>query len=106
MNITNLSAEDALLKAIEYGSAPSFLFTHNSESNLNYNVYASHTAELYADAKKLLPVMDMKITSHELVVPGVYKTTYDYNKVVYVNYNPAVVEVNGVMISAKDYVII
>lgn len=106
MNITNLSAEDALLKAIEYGSAPSFLFTHSSQSNLNYNVYASHTAELYADAKKLLPVMDMKITSHELVVPGVYKTTYDYNKVVYVNYNPAVVEVNGVMISAKDYVII
>lgn len=106
MNITNLSAEDALLKAIEYGSAPSFLFTHSSESNLNYNVYASHTAELYADAKKLLPVMDMKITSHELVVPGVYKITYDYNKVIYVNYNPAVVEVNGVMISAKDYVII
>ncbi len=106
MNITNLSAEDALLKAIEYGSAPSFLFTHSSQSNLNYNVYASHTAELYADAKKLLPVMDMKITSHELVVPGVYKITYDYNKVVYVNYNPAVVEVNGVMISAKDYVII
>ncbi len=106
MNITNLSAEDALLKAIEYGSAPSFLFTHSSQSNLNYNVYASRTSELYADAKKLLPVMDMKITSHELVVPGVYKTTYDYNKVIYVNYNPAVVEVNGVMISAKDYVII
>ena len=106
MNITNLSSEDALLKAIEYGSVPSFLFTHNSQSNLNYNVYASNTTELYADAKKLLPIMDMKITSHELVVPGVYKTTYDYNKVIYVNYNPAVVEVNGVMISAKDYVII
>ena len=106
MNVTNLSAEDALLRCIEYGSVPAFLFTHNSQSNLNYNVYASYTAQLYARAKKLLPVLDMKMTSHELVIPGVYKITYDYNKVVYVNYNPSVVEVNGVMISAKDFVVI
>lgn len=106
MNITNLSPEDALLKAIEYGSVPAFLFTHGTNSNLNYNMFVSYAAELYGDAKKLLPVMDMKITSHEVVVPDVYKITYDYNKVIYVNYNPAVVEVNGVMISAKDYVII
>lgn len=106
MNLTNLSAEDALLRCIEYGSVPSFLFTHNSRSNLNYNVYASYTAQLYSRAKKLLPVMDMKMTAHEVVVPGVYKITYDYNKVVYVNYNPSVVEVNGVMISAKDFVVI
>ena len=106
MNVTNLSAEDALLRCVEYGSAPAFLFTHNSQSNLNYNVYASYTAQLYARAKKLLPVMDMKMTSHEVVIDGVYKITYDYNKVVYVNYNPSVVEVNGVMISAKDFVVI
>lgn len=106
INLTNLSSEDALLKVIEYGSVPSFLFTHSSESSLNYNVYATLTAELYADAKKLLPVMDMKITSHEQVSSGVYKIIYDYSKVVYVNYNPSVVEVNGVMISAKDFVII
>ena len=104
MNVTNLSAEDALLRCVEYGSAPAFLFTHNSQSNLNYNVYASYTAQLYARAKKLLPVMDMKMTSHEVVIDGVYKITYDYSKVVYVNYNPSVVEVNGVMISAKDFV--
>lgn len=106
MNVTNLSAEDALLRCVEYGSVPAFLFTHNSESNLNYNVYASYTAQLYSRAKKLLPVMDMKMTSHEVVIAGVYKITYDYNKVVYVNYNPSVVEVNGVMISAKDFVVI
>ena len=106
MNVTNLSAEDALLRCVEYGSVPAFLFTHNSQSNLNYNVYASYTAQLYSRAKKLLPVMDMKMTSHEVVIDGVYKITYDYNKVVYVNYNPSVVEVNGVMISAKDFVVI
>ena len=106
MNITNLSSEDALLRVIEYGSAPSFLFTHDTASNLNYSLYATNTAKLYSETKALLPVMDMKMTSHEKVVSGVYKITYDYNKVIYVNYNPSVVEVNGIMISAKDYVVI
>ncbi|MBE6803191.1 MAG: hypothetical protein E7530_09980 [Ruminococcaceae bacterium] len=106
MNVTNLSSEDALLRVIEYGSAPSFLFTHDTASNLNYSLYATNTAKLYSETKSLLPVMDMKMTSHEKVVSGVYKITYDYNKVIYVNYNPSVVEVNGIMISAKDYVVI
>lgn len=106
MNVTNLSAEDALLRVIEYGSAPSFLFTHDSASGLNYSIYAAETAKLYSESKALLPVMDMKMTSHEKVVSGVYKITYDYSKVIYVNYNPSVVEVNGIMISAKDYVVI
>ena len=106
MNATSLSAEDALLKVIEYGSAPAFLFTHDATSNLNYSLYATDTAKLYSEAKALLPVMDMKMTSHEKVVSGVYKITYDYSKVVYVNYNPSVVEINGIMISAKDYVVI
>jgi hypothetical protein len=48
----------------------------------------------------------MGISSHELVVPGVYKVVYDYSKIVYVNYNPSVVEVEGIMIAAKDFVII
>ena len=106
MNVTNLSSEDALLRVIEFGSVPTFLFTHDTASSLNYSIYAAQTAKLYSDAKSLLPVMDMKMTSHELVVPGVYKVTYDYSKVIYVNYNPSVVEVNGIMISAKDYVVI
>ncbi len=106
MNATNLSSEDALLRVIEYGSAPSFLFTHDTASNLNYSLYAADTAKLYYETKALLPVMDMKMTSHEKVVSGVYKITYDYSKVIYVNYNPSVVEVNGIMISAKDYVVI
>lgn len=106
MNATNLSSEDALLRLVEYGSAPTFIFTHDTASNLNYSLYATDTAKLYSEAKALLPIMDMKITSHEKVVSGVYKITYDYSKVIYVNYNPSVVEVNGIMISAKDYVVI
>lgn len=100
------NSQDALLKAVEYGAAPSFVFTHDKCAVLDYGVYATQTAKFYSSAKRMLPLMDMKITSHQQVVSGVYKIIYDYSKVVYVNYNPSVVEVNGILVSAKDFVVI
>ncbi len=97
---------DAILKAVEYGASPSFVFTHKGSENLDYGLYSSQTAKYYSIAKRMMPLMDMEITSHERVVSNVYKITYNYSKVVYVNYNPSVVEVNGVLISAKDFLII
>ena len=97
---------DAVLKAVEYGASPSFVFTHDNCNVLGYGVYATQTAKFYSSVKRMLPLMDMKITSHEKVLSGVYKITYDYSKVVYVNYNPSVIEVNGILVSAKDFVII
>lgn len=99
-------ASDAVLKAVEYGASPSFVFTYDNCNILDYGVYAAQTAKFYSSAKRMLPLMDMKITSHEQVISGVYKITYDYSKVVYVNYNPSVVEVNGILVSAKDFVVI
>lgn len=98
--------ENAVLKAVEYGASPSFIFTHDNCAVLDYGVYATQTAKFYSSVKRMLPLMDMKITSHEQVVSGVYKITYDYSKIVYVNYNPSVVEVNGILVSAKDFVVI
>ncbi len=100
------SGIDTVLKAVEYGASPSFVFTHKGNESLDYGVYASQTAKYYSIVKRMMPLMDMEITSHEKVVSNVYKITYDYNKIVYVNYNPSVVEVNGVLISAKDFLII
>ncbi len=100
------NSTDAVLKAVEYGASPSFIFTYDNCNVLDYGVYATQTAKFYASVKRMLPLMDMKITSHEQVVSGVYKITYDYSKTVYVNYNPSVVEVNGILVSAKDFVII
>ncbi len=106
MNVSNLSPDDVLLKCVEYGCVPSFLFTHSADTGISYSSYATRTVKLYSKAKQMNPLMKMKITSHEKVTDGVYKITYDYAKIVYVNYNPSVVEVNGVMISAKDFIVI
>ncbi len=100
------NSADAVLKAVEYGACPSFVFTYDKCDVLDYGIYATQTAKFYSSVKRMLPLMDMTITSHEQVVSGVYKIVYDYNKVVYVNYNPSVVEVNGILVSAKDFVVI
>lgn len=100
------NSQDAVLKAVEYGAVPSFVFTYDKCDVLDYGVYATQTAKFYSSVKRMLPLMDMKITSHEQVVSGVYKITYDYSKVVYVNYNPSVVEVNGILVSAKDFIVV
>lgn len=106
INVSALSSQDALLKAVEFGAVPSFVFTHSELESLGYSAYVNDTASLYESASRTLPLLGMCITSHELVVPGVYKVIYDYSKIVYVNYNPSVVEVDGIMIAAKDFVII
>ena len=98
--------QDAVLKAVEYGASPAFVFTYDNCNILDYGIYATQTTKFYSSVKRMLPLMDMKMTSHERVLSGVYKITYDYSKVVYVNYNPSVVEVNGILVSAKDFVII
>jgi hypothetical protein len=82
------------------------VFTHSELESLGYSAYVNDTALLYEKASRMLPLLGMGISSHELVVPGVYKVVYDYSKIVYVNYNPSVVEVEGIMIAAKDFVII
>ncbi len=97
---------DAILKAVEFGASPTFTFTYNDGGDLDYGPYASQVAKFYSDVKQIMPLMDMQITNHEKVVSGVYKVVYDYSKTVYVNYNPSVVEVDGILVSAKDYVII
>ncbi len=106
MNTTNLSLQDAMLKAVEYGGVPSFVFTHNSNSTLDYNAYISSVAKVYETAEKTFPLIGKTITSHQSVLAGVYKVTYDYSKTVYVNYNPSVVTVNGIMVPPKDFIII
>lgn len=101
----NPDTTDAILKAVEYGASPSFIFTYDG-TGFDYGLYATQTAKSYSSVKRMSSLTDMKITSHEKVASGVYKVVYNFNKIVYINYNPSVVQVDGIMVSAKDFVII
>ena len=96
----------SVLRAIEYGAVPSFLFTYEECNDLSYGAYATQTAQYYSKIKSLKTVQGMVMTSHEMLMPGVYKTTYGYNKIVYVNYNETVVTVDGLLLSPQDFIMV
>jgi hypothetical protein len=56
--------------------------------------------------KSLKSIQGLEITSHEKLLAGVYKVTYGYNKVVYVNYNDSVVTVDGILLSPQDFILV
>jgi hypothetical protein len=85
---------------------PSFLFTYEECNDLSYGAYATVTAQYYSKLKGLKAIQEMAITSHEKLLTGVYKITYGYNKVVYVNYNDSVVTVDGILLSPQDFILV
>lgn len=95
-----------VLKSIEYGAAPSFLFTYEECNDLSYGTYATQTAQYYSKVKSLKAVQSLPMTSHEKLLSGVYKVTYGYNKVVYINYNKSVVTVDGLLLSPQDFILV
>ena len=105
VNVTD-GSWNAILKLIEYGSVPSFLFTYEECNNLSYGAYATLTGQYYSKMKSLKSIQGMEITSHEKLLAGVYKVTYGYNKVVYVNYNDSVVTVDGILLSPQDFILV
>lgn len=97
---------NSILKSVEYGAVPSFLFTYEECNNLSYGRHATVTAQYYSKLKSLKTIQGTAITSHEKLLTGVYKTTYAYNKVVYVNYNDSVVTVDGILLSPNDFILV
>ncbi len=105
VNVTN-GGWNSILKTIEYGAVPSFLFTYEECNNLSYGTYATLAAQYYSKMKSLKAIQGLEITSHEKLLAGVYKVTYGYNKVVYVNYNDSVVTVDGILLSPQDFILV
>ena len=97
---------NTVLKCVEYGAVPSYIFTYENSSELSYGRYASLVSTYSSKLKPLKAVADMRMTSHEKMQDGVYKIIYNFNKIVYVNYTKSVVEVEGVLISPQDFIIV
>ncbi len=104
--VNNGDLWNTMLKTVEYGGVPAFLFTYEDCEGLAYGNYASIAAHYYSEVKALKAVADMKITSHEEIKPGIFKTVYNYNRVVYVNYTGSVAEVEGVLLSPQDFLMV
>lgn len=96
----------SVLKCIEFGAVPSFIFTYNKCENLSYGEYASSVAQYYSRIKALKAVTNLPLTSHEEIYKDVYKVTYGYSKTLYINYTGNVQTVEGVMLSPNDFLLV
>lgn len=95
----------AVLNSVEYGAVPSFVMTYSEETGLSYDAWATAAAKYYSKVKALKTTVSQRMTAHEKLTAGVYKITYDYKTVVYVNYNSTPVLADGIPVPAADFVI-
>lgn len=108
--------ERALLKVIEYGAAPYFVFTEADSSKVKftafdylystqYTTWLETAAEMYKQANEVLgPLQSVNMVDHQMLQEGVYKTVYENGAYTIVNYNDYEVQTDGHVIEAKDYV--
>ncbi len=109
---TAVDMQRALLKCVEYGALPSFEWFYREtgdellDESYKYDNSINLAAGIYESVSVLNSLRDCRITGHSGIKDGVYLTEYSDGSLVYVNYNETDVEVNDILIGAKDFVVI
>lgn len=93
-----------LLKSVEYGALPSYIWNFSSYSDKYYENTLSEAVDFYLRAEEDLSSLSSKrITEHFLYADGVYCTGYEGGVRVYVNYNNFSVIIGEVAVMPYDY---
>lgn len=103
--------KDAMLKSIEYGACPSYIWTykkiHVPQGNVEtfyYDDWINQAADYYGKANKALAEFrDLRIITHSQVSPGVFCTEFEGKRFIYVNYNFEEFSVGSLVIKARDF---
>jgi len=117
----NLAADQSpsrqLLKLLEYGASPRFIWTYAPSSELKFTkfdyLYSTQYADwlqqavaLYKEADQALaPLRSIPMTDHERLQDGVYRSTFANGTTITVNYNETAVAAGGRSIGPGDYAI-
>lgn len=109
---------DQLLRDLEYGALPSFIFTYEPTHRLNdsygLRLYSSQYKEwvdravqqyqIYSEA--LQEVQDRFIVDHRSLAPGVFLTSYENGVQIVVNYNDSSYDAGGRLVEGKGYAVL
>lgn len=107
-----------LLKLLEYGALPSYELTYERSTLLKETLahrllssqYEDWQEEVIADYEVLMALLtdvhDQFIVNHEMLAPHVFRTTYENNTQIIVNYDRESRQAAGHMIEPYSYVII
>lgn len=108
--------ETALLRSVEYGESPYYLINYAPPAELKNTEYSAMYSTYYADwlermtqdfasRKALLAAVHGKrMTGHDTLAAGVYRTTYENGVSVIVNYTGAAVQADGETVPARGFV--
>lgn len=106
-----------LLKLVEFGVWPSYLFVGNDPTVLvntdysylygvNYDAWKNQIQETLSYFEPLKGLFGKSILKHEKIQDGVYRTTYQDGTMVYVNYNNQEVKLDNIQIKPMNYTVI
>ncbi len=105
------------LRAVEYGTLPSFELTYRNSTDLRRTVYnqlysAAYTdwvdavAQEYQDVRlATIATQTQQMTNHEELASGVFRTTYADGTRVVVNYNATPYQATGAMVAAYGFAV-
>jgi hypothetical protein len=109
--------QDVILRMIEFGSSPYFILSYQDSSEIKYSglnslystqykLWLQEAVDIYNAVNRVLKhVANSAITEHKVLNPGVKKIVYDNGCTIYINTNNNEVNVDGVVIPPKDYVL-
>jgi hypothetical protein len=104
-----------LLKALETGSSLYFQWIYRDQSEVketefdrlystNYRLWMDDARDMYGEVNRVLQnVRALRITGHERLGDGVFRTTYEDGTAISVNYGSQAVTVDGMTIEAESY---
>ena len=109
--------DDAKLKLLEVGANPYFIWSYEDSSilkdspfqyllSINYRTWKELAVEIYNEVNQVLaPLQGQTIINHQQLDEQVFATTYEDGTKIIVNYNSDPVEVDGLRINAKGYLV-
>lgn len=106
-----------LLKLVEFGVWPSYLFVGNDPTVLvnsdysylygvNYDGWKNQVQETISFFEPLNKVFGQSILKHEKIKDGVYRITYQDGTKVYVNYNNQEENLDNILVKPLNYTVI
>jgi hypothetical protein len=113
--LNNINREDSVLKLIEYGASPHYMFTWEESSRMKntglsrfyattWGVWKQEAVEVYEAVNGALKhVTGEAIIKHEILGNGLRKITYGNGVAIYVNYGDREQTVDGITIPALSY---
>lgn len=117
VNYQDGSLEEIKLKLIETGSSVYYLLGYESNSLINntvlfdhlytfqYDLWMSDLQETYLSVNEALEgTIGHSIESHETIQDGLVKVVYENGITIYVNYTDNDIEIDGLTVTAKNYV--